>query len=101
MLSVQNKNMWYGVLILYAPAQHERAELVFFLLGPATKLTSQVLVTSCAFRWVLGYRKNLPTKGCNDTQAVKSTFSAINVFPSVNLEIAHRAKRYSSTDPGL
>ena len=32
---------------------------------------------SCAFRWVLAYRKNLPTKGCNDTQAVESTFSAI------------------------
>ena len=22
----------------------------------------------CAFRWVLAFRKNLPTKGCNDTQ---------------------------------
>ena len=32
---------------------------------------------SCSFRWVLAYRKNLPTKGCNDTQAVESTFAAI------------------------
>ena len=31
----------------------------------------------CAFRWVLAYRKNLPTKGCNDTQAVESTFAAV------------------------
>ena len=35
---------------------------------------------SCAFRWVLAYRKNLPTQGCNDTQAVESTFSAIKRF---------------------
>ena len=35
---------------------------------------------SCSFRWVLAYRKNLPTKGCNDTQAVESTFSAIKRF---------------------
>ena len=35
---------------------------------------------SCAFRWVLAYRKNLPTKGCNDTQAEESTFSAIKRF---------------------
>ena len=31
----------------------------------------------CAFRWVFAFRKNLPTKGCNDTQAVEATFSAI------------------------
>ena len=31
----------------------------------------------CSFRWVLAFRKNLPTKGCNDTQAIESTFSAI------------------------
>ena len=31
----------------------------------------------CAFRWVLAYRQNLPTKGCNDTQAIASTFAAI------------------------
>ena len=31
----------------------------------------------CAFCWVLAYRKNLPTKGCNDTQAVESTFAAV------------------------
>ena len=31
----------------------------------------------CEFRWVLAFRKNLPTKGCNDTQAVEATFSAI------------------------
>ena len=23
---------------------------------------------SCDFRWILAFRKNLPTKGCNDTQ---------------------------------
>jgi hypothetical protein len=28
-------------------------------------------VTPYAFHWVLAYRQNLPTKGCNDTQAVK------------------------------
>ena len=32
---------------------------------------------NCAFQWVLAYRRNLPTKGCNDTQAVESTFSVI------------------------
>ena len=31
----------------------------------------------CAFRWVFAFRKNLPTKGSNDTQAVEATFSAI------------------------
>ena len=35
---------------------------------------------SCAVRWVLAYRNNLPTKGCNDTQAIESTFSAIKRF---------------------
>ena len=34
----------------------------------------------CAFRWVLAYRRNLPTKGCNDTQAVESTFSALKRY---------------------
>ena len=30
----------------------------------------------CAFWWVFAFRKNLPTKGSNDTQAVVATFSA-------------------------
>ena len=25
----------------------------------------------CAFRWVFAFRKNLPTKGCNDTCRIK------------------------------
>ena len=28
----------------------------------------------CAFRWVLAFRKNLPTKGCNDTQVIDLAF---------------------------
>ena len=31
----------------------------------------------CAFRWVFAFRKNLPTKGANDTQAAESTFRAL------------------------
>ena len=32
---------------------------------------------SCAFRWVKAYRKNLPTRNVNDTQAVESFFACI------------------------
>ena len=35
---------------------------------------------SCAMRWVFAFRKNLPTNGANDTQAIESTFSAIKRF---------------------
>ena len=34
----------------------------------------------CAFWWVFAFRKNLPTKGCNDTQAAEATFSAIKTL---------------------
>ena len=36
--------------------------------------------SQCAFRWVFAFRKNLPTNGANDTQAIESTFSAIKRF---------------------
>jgi hypothetical protein len=35
---------------------------------------------NCAFRWVFAFRKNLPTNGANDTQAIEATFSAIKRF---------------------
>ena len=35
---------------------------------------------SCSFRWVWAFRKNLPTKGTNDTQASESTFRAIKYY---------------------
>ena len=35
---------------------------------------------SCSFRWVFAFRKNLPTNGANDTQAIESTFAAIKRF---------------------
>ena len=38
---------------------------------------------SCAFRWVWAFRKNLPTKGTNDTQAAESTFRAIKHYAKV------------------
>ena len=37
----------------------------------------------CAFRWVFAFRKNLPTKGANDTQAAESTFRAIKHYMKV------------------
>ena len=38
---------------------------------------------SMAFRWVYCYRKNLPLKGTNDTQAVESTIRAIKHYTKV------------------
>ena len=38
---------------------------------------------SCSFRWVKAFRKNLPLKGANDTQAIESTFSAIKRYLKV------------------
>ena len=38
---------------------------------------------SCSFRWVFAYRKNLPTNGANDTQAIESTFSAIKLYTKI------------------
>ena len=38
---------------------------------------------SCSFRWVYAYRKNLPTKGANDTQASESTFRAIKHYAKI------------------
>ena len=38
---------------------------------------------SCSFRWVFAYRKNLPTKGANDTQAAESTFRAIKHYVKI------------------
>ena len=38
---------------------------------------------SCSFRWVYAYRKNLPTKGVNDTQAAESTFRAIKHYAKI------------------
>ena len=38
---------------------------------------------NCSFRWVFAYRKNLPLKGANDTQAAESTFRAIKHYVKV------------------
>lgn len=38
---------------------------------------------NCAFRWVFAFRKNLPTNGANDTQAIESTFAAIKRFSKI------------------
>jgi hypothetical protein len=35
---------------------------------------------NCAFRWVFAFRKNLPTNGANDTQAIEATLSAKKRF---------------------
>ena len=38
---------------------------------------------NCTFRWIFAFRKNLPTHGANDTQAVESTFRAIKHYVKV------------------
>ena len=35
---------------------------------------------SCSFHWLFAFRKNLPTNGANDTQAIESIFAAIKRF---------------------
>ena len=63
----------------------EKGKHLFVRPGQATKPISFVEYyqknwLGCAFRWVFAYRKNLPTNGANDTQAIEATFSAIKRF---------------------
>ena len=60
----------------------EKGKHLFVRPGQATNQISFVEYyqknwLGCAFRWVFAYRKNLPTNGANDTQAIEATFQKI------------------------